>query len=102
MRIEWTDPAVSDLAAIRDYIAVDSEENAVRFIGRLIESVEKISVFPQMGRRVPEAEDEAVREVIFKGYRLIYRIGPGLVQIISVLHGSRDLSGMVPKPWEIR
>lgn len=57
MRIEWTDPAVSDLAAIRDYIALDSEDNAIRFIGRLLESVEKISAFPQMGRSVPEAKD---------------------------------------------
>jgi toxin ParE1/3/4 len=101
MKIEWTDPSISDLAAIRDYIALDSEENAIRFIGRLIESVEKISDFPQMGRRVPEAGDETIREIIFSGYRIVYRLNPGLIQIISVLHGSRDLSGMIPKPWEV-
>ena len=100
MKIEWTDPAVSDLAAIRDYIALDSEENAIRFIGRLLDSVERISVFPQMGRRVPEAGDERLREIIFSGYRIVYRLSPELIQIIAVLHGSRDLSGMVPKPWE--
>lgn len=91
MKIEWTDPAVSD-----------SEENAIRFIGRLIESVEKISAFPQRGRRVPEAGDESIREIIFHGYRIVYRLNPELIQIISVLHGSRDLSGMIPRPWEVK
>jgi toxin ParE1/3/4 len=54
-----------------------------------------------MGRRVPEAGDETIREIIFSGYRIVDRLNAGLIQIISVLHGSRDLSGMTPKPWEV-
>lgn len=100
MRIEWTEPALSDLADLRDYIARDSEENAVGFVGRLIESVEKLSAFPQMGRRVPEAQDEAIRELLFQSYRVLYRIDPAAIRILTVFHGKRDLAGRSPKPWE--
>jgi toxin ParE1/3/4 len=102
MRIEWTEPALSDLSALRDYIARDSEENAIRFIGRLIQSVEKLSAFPQIGRQVPEAQDEAIRELLFQSYRILYRIDPAAIRILTVLHGKRDLAGRSPKPWEQR
>lgn len=102
MRIEWTEPSISDLTALRDYIARDSEENAARFLGRLIQSVEKLSTFPQMGRRVPEAEDEAIRELLFQSYRVLYRLDPGAVRILTVLHGKQDLASRNPKPWEPR
>lgn len=102
MRIEWTDPAITDLAAIRDYIARDSEHYAVQFIGRLIEAVEKLESFPEMGRKVPEShEGEGIREILFRNYRVIYRLRSERIQIITVLHGSRDLAQILPKPWEM-
>lgn len=100
MRLEWTEPAISDLTALRDYIARDSEENAARFVGRLIQSAEKLSAFPQLGRKVPEAEDEAIREVLFHSYRILYRLDPGAIRILRVLHGKQDLASRKPKPWE--
>ncbi|HEY2295045.1 MAG TPA: type II toxin-antitoxin system RelE/ParE family toxin [Thermoanaerobaculia bacterium] len=102
MRIEWTDPAIADLSAIRDYIARDSEHYAVQFIGKIIDAVEKLEDFPEMGRRVPEShEGEGIREILFQSYRIIYRLRSERVQIITVLHGARDLAHMTQKPWEI-
>ena len=102
MRVELTEPAVDDLTGIRDYIARDSEFYAGRFIERIIEAVEKLSDFPEMGRRVPEAEDqEGVREILFQNYRIIYRIKPEKVQVLSILYGSRDLAHREPKPWGV-
>lgn len=102
MKIEWTAPAVDDLTGVRDYIARDSELYAGRFVGRILDAVEKLAAFPKMGRRVPEAEEqEELREILFQSYRIIYRLKPEKVQILSVLHGSRDLSHREPKPWEV-
>lgn len=102
MRIEWTDPAIADLEAIRDYIARDSEHYGAQFVGRIIIAVEKLPSFPEMGRRVPEARSEVdVRELLFQNYRIIYRLKTDKIQIITVLHGSRNLRGMKPKPWEV-
>lgn len=101
MKIVWTEPAVEDLAAIRDYIARDSEQYARQFIARIIEAVERLEAFPEMGRRVPEAASQGIREILFQAYRIIYRLADGGVEILSVIHGSRDLTQRSPKPWEV-
>jgi toxin ParE1/3/4 len=102
MRILWTDPAIADLAAIRDYIARDSEHYAKQFVSRIIEAMEKLLSFPEMGRKVPESQNkDHVREVLFQNYRIIYRVASNQIQIITVLHGARDLRRMKPKPWDV-
>ncbi len=102
MKIEWTDPAIADLTAIRDYIARDSEHYAVQFIGRILDAVEALADLPKIGRKVPEARTKiAIRELLFQNYRIIYRLRFEKIQIITILHGSRNLRGMKPKPWEI-
>lgn len=103
MRLEWTDPALDDLEAIRDYISQHSPGNAVAFIQRIFDTTEKQLVdFPQIGRGVPEAEDspDDIRELLFEGYRIIYWLKRADdVRVITVLHGNRDLAGGQNKPW---
>lgn len=53
-----------------------------------------------MGRPVPEAEREDIREIIYQGYRIIYRTALDHLLIVTVLHDSRDLTGQEKKPWE--
>ena len=101
MKIEWTEPAISDLEGIRDYIGKDSEYYASRFIGRIIEAVERLVYFPEMGRRVPEAEEENVRELLFHNYRIMYRSEPHRILVLTVIHAARDISQKEPKPWDV-
>ncbi|MCK4448034.1 MAG: type II toxin-antitoxin system RelE/ParE family toxin [Candidatus Marinimicrobia bacterium] len=101
MKIEWTEPALSDLESIRDYIGKDSEYYASRFIGRIIEAVERLEQFPEMGRRVPEAEEDNIREILFQNYRIMYRAEPQRILVLVVIHAARDLSLKEPKPWDV-
>ena len=101
MKIEWTEPAVSDLESIRDYISRDSEYYATRFIEKIIETVESLQKFFKIGRAVPEAEDENIRELLLHNYRIIYRVETDRILVLTVLHGARDLSQRKPKPWDI-
>lgn len=101
MKIRWTDPALQDLKAIREYIARDSEYYALEFTSTVISTVEKLSDFPQMGRVVPEAQNETIRELLHQSYRIIYRAKEDHVDILTVLHGSRDLARKQPMPWEV-
>ena len=101
MELEWTDPALDDLEDIRDYIGKDSPYYARRFIERIFDAIEKLQDHPRMGRPVPEADQDDVRELIFQGYRLIYRTKPDRVQVITVIHGSRNLATKEVKPWDI-
>jgi toxin ParE1/3/4 len=100
MRVNWTEPALEDLEAIQAYIARDSSFYARQFIERIFDAATKLEPFPEIGRRVPEAEERTdIRELIFQGYRIIYLIQPEQITIIAVIHGSRDLAGMKDKPW---
>ncbi|MCP4594721.1 MAG: type II toxin-antitoxin system RelE/ParE family toxin [bacterium] len=75
MKLVWSDPAVSDLEAIRDYIAHDSDHYAAQFVD--------------------------VREVLFQSYRIIYRVESQRILILAIVHGSRNLGGMRTKPWGV-
>jgi len=56
-----------------------------------------------MGRKVPEADHrDEVRELIIQGYRIIYRLQTDQLQILTVIHGSRNLAAKEIKPWDVR
>ena len=101
MKIEWTEPSISDLQHIRDYIAKDSEYFAARFIEKIIGRIDALPDFPKMGRVVIEADDEAIRELIYQKYRIMYRVEKERILILAIIHGGRDLSTIQKKPWEI-
>jgi toxin ParE1/3/4 len=101
MKIEWTQPAVEDLESIRDYIARDSEYYAALFIEKIIATVEKLEKFPMLGKTVHVTESSNIREVFFQNYRIIYRIERSRLLVLTILHGSRDLSRIKTKPWDI-
>jgi len=101
MKIEWTQPALLDLESIRDYIRRDSEYYAARFTEKIIEAVEGLENFPEMGRSVPEADDENIRELLLYNYRIIYRFETDSILVLSIIHGARDLSQRRTKPWDI-
>jgi addiction module RelE/StbE family toxin len=99
-RLEWTDPAVTDIENIQDYLARDSPEYADSTVERLILSVERLKSFSQSGRAVHEASDLKVRELIVSTYRIIYRVRKGKAQILAVVHSARNVGGIGPKPWD--
>ena len=100
MRVRWTEPALEDMEGIQNYIAKDSSFYAQQFIERIFEVVKKLEDFPELGRKVPEANDRNdTRELIFQGYRIIYQLQTNHVFIVTVTHGSRDLAGMENQPW---
>ncbi len=101
MKIEWTEPAQLDLKSIRDHIGRDSEYYATRFVERIIEAVESLGKFPEMGRSVPEAEKENIRELLFYNYRIMYRVETKRILILTIIHGARDISQKNPRPWDI-
>jgi len=61
---------------------------------------ESYGITHRIGRLVPEADRDDVRELILQGYRIIYRVLPECVEILAVIHGSRNLAGEEIKPWE--
>jgi toxin ParE1/3/4 len=92
VKVYWTETAIGDLIAIREYIAKDSPQSADSVIDNLIARSEQISTFPLSGRVVPEFRDEKLREVIEGSYRIIYYLESIQVNIIAVRHGSKPIA----------
>ncbi len=57
----------------------------------IFKRVEVLEQFPFMGRMVPERRQHELRELIFKNYRIVYRVKENqkLVQILRVWHTAR-------------
>lgn len=101
-KVIWTDKATAHLKAIHDYIAEDSAVYAVNFIKALVKATVKLETFPLAGRMVPEFENTSLnlREVIYKGYRIIYRVNPHSdIEVITVAHGREDIFKNLNKDW---
>ena len=102
MRVKWSRYARDDLDDIVRYISRDSAFYAQAFARRVLASTRRLDAFPESGRKIPEAEDEAMREIIVQSYRVMYRVESGQVLILAVMHGSRDMSNPANQPWETR
>ena len=61
-------------------------------VEQMVLSVEKLLRFPKMGRVVPETQDESIRELLHQNYRIIYRIAGERIEILTIIHGSRELT----------
>ena len=100
--VRWAITAGNDLQAIENFIAKDSTLHAVNFIDRLVESSERLLVSPEIGRSVPEFGRRDLREILFRGYRIVYLLRKNEAIILRVVHGARDLARLVKRePWEI-
>jgi toxin ParE1/3/4 len=81
----------SDLKEVVTFIrrASGSPEIAERLGNNLVEKALSLSKFPERGRVVPEFGQPDVREIIFKNYRIVYRIKGQFVQMLRFWHAAR-------------
>jgi plasmid stabilization system protein ParE len=99
--ITWAEPALADLESIRQTLARDSEPFANRVLEKMMEAVERTQPVPRIGRVVAEIGDERIRELLFQTFRIIYRVDPKQIVILSVLHGGRADDRREPRRWEV-
>ena len=62
----WEVDAIRDLDLIGEYIAQQSPEYAPTYVERVIAAAEHLADVPLSGRMIPELDDQALRELIFK------------------------------------
>jgi len=53
-QVVWTEPALSDLDAIAEYIALDKPSAAVNLVNKVFSSTDRLEQFPESGRKPPE------------------------------------------------
>lgn len=89
--IVWSPQAIQDLESIKSFVAHDSPHYAELLTQKLFAAVERLKDFPESGRVVPEIGDPVVREILWRNYRLVYRLLAGNVEIVTVFHGALPL-----------
>jgi plasmid stabilization system protein ParE len=89
--LRWTERAVEELAEIRAFIAQDKPVTADRWIARLRGRARKAAQAPRSGRRVPDLDRDDVREVVLRGYRIVYRLRQDAIDVLTVFDGHRVL-----------
>jgi toxin ParE1/3/4 len=91
IKIRWTHEALLRLFEIEDFISQDSPDRARKFVDQIIEHTGSLSDNPLSGRTVPEISNPDIRELIFKKYRIVYRINGKYLDILTVFEGHRLL-----------
>ena len=91
MKIIWTHEALERLQGIKKYISKDSPDRASQFLQRIIDRAETIPLNPHLGRIVPELSNPEIRELIYKNYRIVYRISNKSIEILTVFEAHMQL-----------
>ena len=89
-RFRLAQRARQDLIQIRRKIAEHSERNADRFVRRLLARMRLLGANPYLGRS-RNALKPGYRSFPVGRYVILYRVQESAVEIVHVLHGSRDL-----------
>ncbi len=90
--VKWTEHAKSQLRHIHDYIAQDSPLYARRVSEELVHKTIGLDILPRKGYKVPELNEDTVRELGLYSYRILYEIKPdNLIEVLAVIHKRRHL-----------
>ncbi len=92
VQIVWAEPALSDLYAIAEYIALDKVDAAKYLVEKVFASVERLESFPEAGRIPPELENSTrYRELIIGPCRVFNRCDQNKVFILHIMRSERKL-----------
>ncbi|WP_081192519.1 type II toxin-antitoxin system RelE/ParE family toxin [Halomonas sp. BC1] len=87
----WTEPALQELEAIAEYIALDNPVAASHLVQEVFDKIERLENFPQSGRVPPELPDSVYREVVVPPCRIFYREDGQRVFVLYVMREERQL-----------
>lgn len=92
VQINWTFQAKDDLKDIADYISKDSKLYAKRQVIKIRKRTVVLKSQNYSGRKVPEYQNENIREIFEGNYRIIYRVvAKNRIDILTIHHSARDL-----------
>ena len=94
-RLIWTEPALADLEAIADYIALDNPDAACRLVQQVFTSIERLERYPHSGKRPAELPRSPYREVVVAPCRVFYRVDGDAVFLLHVMRAERLLQKLL-------
>ena len=89
-RIEPSRAALADFDAAYDYIARDNPRAASQVLRTLDRSIQLLADQPKLGR-VFRHRRHRLRLLTHREYLVFYRERPGVIEIVRVIHGRRNI-----------
>jgi toxin ParE1/3/4 len=101
MKIQWSPLSIERISEISDYIAQDSLMAAERWVHSIFNKVEQVKDFSESGQLVPEINRKDIRQLLIANYRIIYRVDPKIISILTVRHCRQILPDEdIDNAWE--
>ena len=91
VEIVWTEPALSDLDAIADFIALEDPAAAQKLVRRIFKHVEQLEGHPKSGSKPAELKNWNYRQIVEAPCRVFYRHDDSRVFILHVMRSERRL-----------
>jgi plasmid stabilization system protein ParE len=91
MQVELDDKFKRNFQTILEYIAKDKITASKNFKKELFKQIKNIPNFPYKYRKSFYFEDENVRDIIFKGYTVVYEvnINKGLIVVLDIFNQNK-------------
>ena len=89
--IVWSEPALGDLDAIADYVALENPIAAAALVKRVFGHVEQLADHPESGSRPQELGRSRYRQIVEPPCRVFYRYDGHKVFILYVMRSERLL-----------
>jgi toxin ParE1/3/4 len=90
-QVIWTEPAVTDLDAIADYIALDNPGAANRLVQKVFEHIDQLERHPKSGSVPRELRGSRYRQIVDPPCRVYYRFDGKRVWILHVMRSEQLL-----------
>jgi len=90
MRILWSPLALVRVEEVAGVIAADRPSVADRWIVGLFARVKRLQPHPELGSMVPELGRPEIRQLIYGRYRVIYRLDPHRIVVLTVRHSRQE------------
>lgn len=82
MNFEFDDRFIKALNDIESFIALDSLERAEKFKNDIIDKISSLDFMPKRCRKSTLANDESIRDLIFKGYIIVFKIQNNTIKVL--------------------
>ena len=92
MKIVFKDTFIIRLESQIEYIAIDSPKRARKFKSDLLNTIKAITTTnPLRYRKSIYFEDKSIRDLIFKGYTIVFRITKESIEVFGFVKYKKEL-----------
>ncbi len=84
MKFEFDEKFDIALDKIVDFISLDSVDRALGFQDELYEKIYNLEFMPKKCRKSTLSDDESIRDLIFKGYIIVFKIQNNTIKVLYI------------------